>query len=214
MDFETFVESLFGFIKNSENYYFLFYALATCLLSQVAKKLFVNKVKVDVQHKFDWAVVFPFAFGLLFAAVDMFAVRKAAFCVSAITQTAVDGATIGALATVIFKFLSGMTGKSLKSLMKDDIFGVFYTQLLYFGNARKRLADGTLTLADFIGQVRLVATNATEIYADAEMTDEVKREKLGKLLSGIVQDSDINACTNVINRALIARQSDLAQDKK
>ena len=98
--------------------------------------------------------------------------------------------------------------------MKDDIFGVFYTQLLYFGNARKRLADGTLTLADFIGQVRLIATNATEIYADAEMTDEVKREKLGKLLSGIVQDSDINACTNVINRALIARQSDLAQGKK
>ena len=144
----------------------------------------------------------------------MFVVRKAAFCVSAITQTAVDGATIGALATVIFKFLSGITGKSLKSLMKDDIFGVFYTQLLYFGNARKRLADGTLTLADFIGQVRLVATNATEIYADAEMTDEVKREKLGKLLSGIVQDSDINACTNVINRALIARQSDLAQGKK
>ena len=42
MDFETFVESLFGFIKNSENYYFLFYALATCLLSQIAKMLFVN----------------------------------------------------------------------------------------------------------------------------------------------------------------------------
>lgn len=206
MDFETFVEALFGFVKNSENFYFLFYATATCLLSQLLKKLLVNKVKVDVLHKFDWAVIFPFVFGVMFAAVDLFVVRKVAFGCAVITQIAVNGATIGALATMIFKFVSSLTGKSLKSMMKDDLFGVFYTQLLYFGTARKRLKDGSLSFADFIEQVKLVASNAYDIYSDGNCTDEVKREKLGKLLCGIVNDADINTCTNVINRALIALQ--------
>ena len=203
MDLETFVESLFGFIKNSENMYFLLYAVATCLVSQIAKKLLVNKVKVDVEHKFDLAVVLPFVFGTIFAAVDTFVVACAPFGFRSVVGMFVDGATIGALSSVIFRFVSSLGNKSFKSLMKDDVFGVFYTQLLYFGNARDRLADGTLSYADFLQQVKLVATNARQIYL-TDAADDVKRAGLARLLGGIVDETDINLCVNVINRALIA----------
>ncbi len=204
MDFETFVESLLGFIKNSGNLYFLLYALLTCLFTQLLKKLFVNKVKVDVEHKFDFAVVLPFVFGTIFAATDMFLVRHCAFSFpSSVVRIVVDGTTIGALSSVIFKFVSSMSGKSVKSLMKDDVFGVFYTQLLYFGQVRKRLTDGELSYGDFLEQVRVVASKAVGIYTK-NTDDQTKREKLAQLLGGLVDDKDINLCVNVINRALIA----------
>ena len=204
MDFETFVESLFDFVKNSGNLYFLLYALLTCLFTQLVKKLFVNKVKVDVEHKFDFAVVLPFVFGTLFAAADIFFVRHCAFeFPSSLVRVFVDGTTIGALSSVIFKFVSSLSGKSVKSLMKDDVFGVFYTQLLYFGEVRQRLTSGQLTYAEFLEQVRVVAANAVGIYMQ-DVDDQTKREKLAQLLGGLVDDKDINLCVNVINRALIA----------
>ena len=204
MDFETFVESLFGFVKNSGNLYFLLYALLTCLFTQLVKKLFVNKVKVDVEHKFDFTVVLPFVFGTLFAAADIFFVRHCAFeFPSSLVRVFVDGTTIGALSSVIFKFVSSLSGKSVKSLMKDDVFGVFYTQLLYFGEVRQRLTSGQLTYAEFLEQVRVVAANAVGIYMQ-DVDDQTKREKLAQLLGGLVDDKDINLCVNVINRALIA----------
>ena len=219
MDFETFVESLFGFIKNSDNLYFLLYGILTCLVSQVAKKLLVDKVKVDVEHKFDLAVVLPFIFGTAFAAVDDFWVCRLPFCANTVVKVFVNGATIGALSSAVFKFVSSLGGKSLKSLMKDDVFGIFYTQLLYFGNARKSLSDGSLSYADFLQQVSLVAANAKEIYRN-EQTDEQKRIDLAKLLGGIVDECDINMCVNVINRALISytsrqqQQTDKVASKK
>ena len=87
--------------------------------------------------------------------------------------------------------------------MKDDVFGVFYTQLLYFGQVRKRLTDGELSYGDFLEQVRVVASKAVGIYTK-NTDDQTKREKLAQLLGGLVDDKDINLCVNVINRALIA----------
>ena len=59
MDFEVFIESLLKLFNNGDNAYFVLYAVVTCLLTQVLKKLFVNKVRVDVLHKFDFAVILP-----------------------------------------------------------------------------------------------------------------------------------------------------------
>ena len=72
MDFEVFIESLLKLFNNGDNAYFVLYAVVTCLLTQVLKKLFVNKVKVDVLHKFDFAVILPFVLGLVFAVADVF----------------------------------------------------------------------------------------------------------------------------------------------
>ncbi len=205
MDIETFLQSLFSLLKNSDIYFFM-YAVATCLLTQIVKKIFVNKTKVDVLHKFDFAVVLPFLIGFLFAVLDAFVRNTFAFTFCSIVQIFTSTATIGALASVIFKLFSSLSGKNLKSLLSNDIFAVFYNQLLYFGTAKQRLKSGELSFSDFLEQVKLVADNAQTIYS-AQGTAESKREKLYNLLSGIIDETDITACVNVINKALIAQNS-------
>lgn len=202
MDYETFFQSLLTLFKSGDNVYFVMYSVAACLLTQVCKKLFVSKVKVDVLHKFDLATVLPFVFGAVFALIDIFAVnREQSFGYAAISRFAVTTAAVGALASTIFRCCSSLGGKSLKSMMKDDVFGMFYSQLLYFGNVKEQLVNKTLSMQDFIAQVKLVSSNAMQIYAgDGDEND--KRRKLAELLSGIVDEHSVNACVNSLNLAL------------
>ena len=201
MDFATFITSLSEYLSASDTAYFVAYAVATCLFTQLVKKIFVNKAKVDVFHKFDFAVVLPFIFGLGFAVVDCLVKGARTFSVSIALGIVVDAVSIGALATAIFKFVSSLSGQNLASLMKNDLFGVFYTQLLYFGNVRQQLLDKTLTMKDFIAEVKVIAANAQEIYASDDAA-EVKRSRLARLLSGIVDDKSIEACLNALNQAM------------
>ena len=203
MDFETFIQSLFNFLKNSENLYFVTYAIATCLLTQVVKKLVVNKVKVDILHNFDFAVVLPFIFGGIFAILDAFVFFPQPLDFSVVPKIAVSTATIGALSSVIFKFFASLSGKSLKSLLKDDTFGIFYNQLLYFGNVRKQLVNNEISMQNFVDQVKVVSANAVAIYT-SDLDEDGKRAKLYQLLQGIVSEDSITVCVNVINKALIA----------
>ncbi len=213
MDFEIFIESLFNLLKEGDNAFFVLYAVATCLLTQVTKKLFVNKVKVDIQHKFDFAVVLPFIFGAAFAVLDVFGIKGIRyFDFKIAANLAVNSATIGALSTALFKLVSSMSGKSLNSLLKDDVFGMFYTQLLYYGNARKQLLDKTLTLQDFISEVKLVSANALKIYSE-DISEEEKRQKLAQLLCGIIDAESVSMCVNVLNKALLNRQSTETETK-
>ena len=213
MDFEVFIESLFKLLKEGDNAYFVIYAVITCLLTQALKKLFVNKVKVDILHKFNVAVILPFVLGLIFAVVDVFVIKGVrTFDCKVATNLAVNTATIGALATALFKLVSSLSGKSLSSLLKDDLFGMFYTQLLYYGNVRQQLLDKTLTLQDFITEVKLVSANALKIYAE-DISEEDKRRKLSELLSGVVDDASISACVNVLNKALINASADSKKTK-
>ena len=214
MDFETFIQSLFNFIKNCDNAYFLVYAIATSLATQLCKKLLVNKVDVDIKHKFDFAVVLPFVFGTVCAVVDEIFVQKVTqFTWAIVADTAVSATTIGALATVIFKFVSSLSGKSMKSILKDDLFGAFYTQLLYFGSLRQKLLSKEMSLTDFVSSVKLVCQNAQEIYAQ-NITPDEKRRKLADLLKGIVDDQSISACLDVLHQTmqtLTAEQADKKQ---
>lgn len=213
MDFEEFIKSLFRLLQNGDNAYFVIYAVATCLLTQALKKLFVNKVKVDVLHKFDVAAVLPFVLGLVFAVTDAFAVKGIRyFNLNVAAAIAVNAATEGALATALFKLISSLSGKSLNSLMKDDLFGIFYTQLLYYGNVRAQLLSKTLSMQDFLAQVKLLAANADKIYSQ-DLTEDDKRRKLAELLSGVVDEQSVAACVNVLNKALINRAEQSKTDK-
>ena len=213
MDFEEFIKSLFRLLQNGDNAYFVIYAVATCLLTQALKKLFVNKVKVDVLHKFDVAAVLPFVLGLVFAVTDAFAVKGIRyFNLNVAAAIAVNAATVGALATALFKLVSSLSGKSLNSLLKDDLFGMFYTQLLYYGNVREQLLSKTLTMQDFLAQVKLLAANADRIYAQ-DLTEDDKRRKLAELLGGVVDEQSVSACVNVLNKALINRAAQSKTDK-
>lgn len=201
MDFETFLQQLPTILKDVGNLYYVLYAIATCILTQITKKIFINKVKVDVLHKFDFATLLPFLFGAVFAALDIVFVQKMRFSWQFAVQLIIGAATVGALASVIFKAVSSLSGGSLKSLMKDDIFGVFYTQLLYFGNVRNQLVNKELKLKDFVDQVKLIVQNAKTIYGQ-EDTDAIKKDKLHRLLVGIIDNDSIAACVDVLHNAL------------
>ncbi|MCH5156761.1 MAG: hypothetical protein J1G02_02660 [Clostridiales bacterium] len=203
MDFTTFVSLLRQYFATSDNAYFILYAVTTCLISQLLKWLFVNKMKVDILHKFDLAVIFPFIVGLVFAVFDVYVIQGVrTFNLSIALRIIVSGVSIGALSSTMFRFVKSIGGQSLSSLMKNDIFGVFYTQLLYFGNVRKQLVDKTLTLQDFIEQVKLISANAESIYKSEDSVDS-KRCQLAKLLSGIIDEKSIDTCVNALNEALI-----------
>lgn len=202
MDFVNFL-SLIKQIASSDDAYFVVYAIATCLTTQLFKKLFVNKAQVDVLHKFDFATVLPFIVSGVISVVDVLAVRPVVtFNFATVVDIAVSCFAIGAFATAIFRLVSSLSGQSLASLMKDDVFGVFYSQLLYFGNVKKRLTDNSLTMKDFVAQVKLVASNAEKIYRSNDNVD-TKRCKLAKLLAGIIDESSIETCINALNEALI-----------
>ena len=204
MDFVTFMSLVGQYIINSDNAYFILYAVVTCLFSELLKKLFVNKTKVDVLHKFDFAVLLPFIVGFAFAVLDIFVVQGVRyFNLSTALRIIVSGLAIGALSSTMFKLVKSISGQSLSSLMKNDIFGVFYTQLLYFGNVRQQLIDKTITFQDFIEQVKLISANAESIYATDECVD-AKRCRLAKLLSGIIDEKSIETCINALNEALIS----------
>lgn len=203
MDFETFLESLFRFIQNGDNAYFVLYAVATCLLSQVTKKLFVSKVKVDVLHKFDVAVVLPFVFGAVFAVLDVFCIRRVkAFNCNVIVSAVVNAAAIGALASTVFKLVSSLGGDKLSSLMRDDAFAIFYSQLMYLGNAREQLLSKSITLKQFYSEVKLVSANAVDIYK-SDCDEEAKRQNLAKLLAGIIDEKSVSTCVNSLHKAML-----------
>lgn len=203
MDFATFMSRVGQYVSNSDNAYFIVYAIATCLLTQLLKKLFVNKAKVDVWGKFDFATILPFIVGLGFAALDIFLVKGIrTFSFSIAMRIVVSTLSIGALSSTMFKLVKFISGQSLSSLMKNDVFGIFYTQLLYFGNIRQQLADKTITFEQFVEQVKLISANAESIYA-TEDSVEVKRRQLARLLGGIIDEKSIDACLNALNEALI-----------
>lgn len=201
MDFATFA-SRAASLAQSDGAYYILYAIAACLLTQLAKRLFVNKAKVDVLHKFDWAPLLPYIFGLAFALLDEFAVKKSAFALSSVLRAALAALAIGSLACCGYRFVHSLSGQSLSALMKDDVFGVFYNQLLYFGNVRQQISEKKLTLEDFVAKVKLLASDAEAIYKQEGSVDS-KRCRLAVLLKGIIDDDSIETCVNAINQALV-----------
>lgn len=213
MDMEVFIRSVLDFIGKSNNFSYIAYSVVVCVLTEIVKKIFVKKVSVDILHKFDVAVVLPFIFGVIIAFANMFfevgLVFKAQFVYNAI----VEGLSVGAFATLLFKFCKSLQGTSLSNLLKDDVFGIFYTQMLYFGTAKQQMQEGKLSFSEFLQQVSLVASKAQEIYTTSE-TDDVKRNKLVQLMGGIVNSQTMVQAVSAIHNALIAHYQQSNTDSK
>lgn len=213
MDMEVFIRSVLDFIGKSNNFSYLAYSVLVCVLTEIVKKIFVKKVAVDVMHKFDVAVILPFIFGTLLAFADALCEVGLAFTVETVYNALVEGLSVGAFATLIFKFGKSISGNSLSNLLKDDVFGIFYTQMLYFGTAKQQMQEGSLTFTEFLQQVQLVASKAQEIYS-AEDDDEVKRSKLVQLMGGIVSSQTMSQAVAVIHRALLSHYEKSETNKK
>lgn len=204
MDFNTFVDTIVAYLKNNGNVYFVFYAVAVCLLTQAVKKLLVNKTEVNLLHKFDVAAVLPFIFGIGFAVMHTYLVTKDnSFEWEYLFRWACEGATIGALSTVTFRFVSSLSGESLKSLLCDDVFAIFYNQTVYFGKVKEMLTSGELSWKDFVAELKLVSTNTKTIYTEQTLSDEEKREKLVKLLNGILDDNTVASIIPTLHATLL-----------
>ncbi len=202
MDFVTFIRSLGLYFADSANAYLLLYAVVTCVLTQICKKLFVDKIKIEILNKFDIAAVIPYIFGVGCACIDVFWVKGVrTFNTEVILQLAVTCITVGAFATLLFKFCSSLSGQSLTSLMRDEVFRTMYNQLIYFGNARKQLLDKTVTLDEFVAQVKQLSQQAQDIF-QSDADDAEKRERLKSLLQGNVDEQTLDKCIELLDESL------------
>ncbi len=203
MDIETFLQTIFNFVKNSNNLVFVVYSVLSLLLTQLVKKILVNRVKVEIFHKFNLAVILPFVWGVVFASLDKWVLSQSAFTWEAVYSVLIEATGIGAMASVIYRFVHTLSGNSLTQLLKDDVFGIFYNQLVYFGTVKDQLQSGELKLTDFLAQVKVVASNAKSIYQTTS-SESVKRQQLTELLSGLISTENISSVVSVIHKALFA----------
>jgi len=206
MEWDTFIQNLLTLLKNAKNLYFLFYAAGACLLTQIVKKVVVNKVKTEIFRKFNFATLLPFVFGLLFAVVNaVFVEKTTSWDFNACYGVFVEATAIGATATVIFRTASALSGKSLKTLKQDEVFNCFFTQLTYFQSVRERLEKGELSLADFVNEVKFVTENAKAVWSEDEST-ETKKLRLTKLVSSVFSVDDVSLLVDSLAKAMSTDQ--------
>ncbi len=198
MELDTFIQTVLA-LASGENLLMIFGAAACCLLTGLVKKL-LPKLKIDLTHSFDPTVFMPFVFGAaissvagVFMSFDTLGAR--------ISFIAVQTLTMGALSMTLYKIVSGLSGKSLKQLLKSDAFSLFYNQLIGLTDAKKRLLDGTLSEKDFVATIQTLAANAGAIYA-AEGADGEKKEKLQTLLGGLLDAETIDKVAASLHLAL------------
>lgn len=169
-----------------------------CILTGIVKKL-SNKTATDLTHSFDICTIAPFIFGVLLslASIILFGQDRSG---GAIYSAIEKGLCIGALSTAIYKLWQSVDKSSLKQLCKDDLFNLFYTQLLTFSDTAQRLISGETTLKEIIGEVQTLTTNATKIYQDKDTQD--KQTKLAELMKGIFDDKTVETLLPQLTLAL------------
>ena len=177
------------------------YACIVCLLTEVVKRLFIPKLKLDLQNKFDPTIIFPFAFGCCLAVFDAVVVKHVGVQ-GALNTLVVDGLTIGATSTVLYRMFSSMFGNGVKKLQKDEIFAMFYNELFVYSDVKQKLLDGTMNYKTFLTEVSVVSQKAKEIYLQ-DIASECKKQKLIALMSGLVDDGIIAQIIQPIHNAML-----------
>ena len=200
MDFNAMIESLMALVRYS-SIAVVVYACIVCLLTEVVKRLFIPKLKLDLQNKFDPTIIFPFAFGCCMAVFDAVAVRRVGVH-GALNTLLVDGLTIGATSTVLYRMFVGMFGNGLKKLQKDEIFAMFYNELFVYSDIKQKLLSGQTDYKSFLTEVNIVSQKAKEIYLQ-DISPECKKQRLVSLMSGLVDDGIIAQIIQPIHNAML-----------
>ncbi len=205
MDLQQMIEYILTLFKSSNgNMLYVAYAIVVVVLTQITKKIFVNKVNTEIFHKFDVATILPFAYGLLAAIFDRLVVDfRWEWTGNFLYLLCLHATSLGAMAAVIFKIASTITGKNMTALLKDDTFSIFYNQLIYFGTIKDQLASGELDFDTFLSEVKLVVSNAKTIYSSDSSQADMKSE-LTQLLGGIITTDNFSSVVDAIHMALLA----------
>ncbi|MBE5748928.1 MAG: hypothetical protein E7344_04820 [Clostridiales bacterium] len=199
MDFNAMIESLMALVRHSSAAVVV-YACVVCLLTEIVKRTFIPKLKIDLQKKFDPTIIFPFAFGCLMALFDAIVVRHVSIN-SVVDSLFVDGLTIGATSTVLYRLFASTFGNGLKKLQKDEIFALFYHELFVYSDAKQKLLCGQLEYKTFVNEIKLISQKATEIYCE-DMPADCKKQKLVVLMTGLVDDGVISQVAIHLHNAL------------
>ena len=200
MDFNAIVESLMALVRHSGGAVVV-YACLVCLLTEIIKRLFIPKLKIDLNGKFDPTILVPFVLGCCASVFHAMVVMKTGLS-GAFDNIVVNGLTIGATAMVIYRMLASLFGDSVKKLCKDDLFNLFYTEIFVYSDAKTKLLEGKITMKDFISEIKLVSEKAGEIYL-SDLPDDQKKQKLAVLMSGLIDDGIIYKVIDPIHNLLV-----------
>ncbi|MBQ9715275.1 MAG: hypothetical protein IJV77_02555 [Clostridia bacterium] len=200
MDFNAMVESLMALVRHS-SIAVVVYACVVCLLTEFVKRTFIPKLKIDLQNKFDPTILFPFVFGCCMSVFDAMVVRQTGLQ-GALNTLVVDGLTIGATATVLYRMFAGTFGNGLKKLKKDQVFAMFYNELFVYSDAKQKLLDGQMDFKSFVAEIKLISQRAVEIYS-TDLSAEQKKQKLVVLMSGIIDDGIIMQVIQPIHNVML-----------
>lgn len=174
-------------------------AIIGCIITALIKRFLLNKIKIDLTNSFDPSALLPFVCGTVFSA--LLALARGKMGTTVIFDILKEGLMIGALSTVIYRFYTAVEGKSLKQLLKDGYFALFYNGLIEYTDAAKKLKSGELKLSDFIGQVQTLAANAKSIY-EKDTGEEARAQSLKTLMKGIFSDEVIEKLAPLLTEAL------------
>ena len=200
MDFNAMIESLMALVRYS-SIAVVVYACIVCLLTEVVKRLFIPKLKLELQNKFDPTIIFPFAFGCCMAVFDAVVVRRVGVQ-GALNTLLVDGLTIGATSTVLYRMFVSMFGNGIKKLQKDEIFAMFYNELFVYSDIKQKLLSGQTDYKSFLTEVNIVSQKAKEIYVQ-DISPECKKQRLVSLMSGLVDDGIIAQIIQPIHNIML-----------
>lgn len=200
MDFNAIIESLMALVRHSSGAVVV-YACVVCLLTEIIKRLFIPKLKIDLLKKFDPTIIVPFALGCGCSVFHAMVIQKTGLS-GAFNNIVVSGLTIGATATVLYRMFASLFGDNVKKLRRDDIFNLFYTEIFVYSDIKQRLLDGRTTMKSFVSEVKIVAEKAADIYAE-DITDDMKRQRLTVLMSGLIDDGIIVKVIEPIHNVLI-----------
>lgn len=224
MDFKDTLQDLFGLLSNAESGVFLLFASLTTILVQVIKNNLINKLSIDLNHKFDPTVLLPFLFGVVFAILNFFVIKKVDFCgMESLISIFVDGLSIGATSVMIYRIFAVFDKNNVKTLCKDKVFYILYNELLIVTEVRKQLLNNEISFLDFLEKLREAQSGikALYFYQNAEQQEEkndqdsnqhiddeekqkadlAKIECLKALLSGIVSEDKLDEVANSLHKA-------------
>ena len=188
MDYENFFEAIFAIVRNSSNAMFLLAACSVTLVTQIVKKAFIPKLKIDLLHRFDPTALLPFLLGICIAFALRLFLHTQAISAEMCYGASVEGITIGATATAIYHALATLL-KSDKKLTKSDVYAAIYSQLMLFSDAKQKMLEKRLSYAEFTAQVTLLVDKSESIYRGAGSLVE-KKAALAGLLNGMVEENN------------------------
>jgi hypothetical protein len=201
METEMFFKTILQYFSDGGNLLVLAYAAATLALTQLFKKLFIDRIKVEIYQQFNFATVMPFVFGLIFALLDTFLINRKATLDTAVYDILFTTAATGALSSVIFKVVKAVSGKSIKEMLKDGTFKTIFCALAVIAEVKDKLYSGEIKLAAFVVKVKTVSDAVKELYSTDAAAD--KRQALADILTdafGEVPEEVIDSLHEALSR--------------